>query len=885
MDIGIDLGTTFSVLAVPGQVELSPGYPEGEYLAECDVTIIPTPEGDKTFPSVLALEADNLVNPPKAIVIGVEEDSELLQKGDNKGSAHFIVGMEAKQAAERGESPIMWSKRKIGTTELLPLGNLTLIAKDVAREILKYLKSCAEQALGRPVTRAVITHPAYFDRSQVEETRQAASEAGFDMSHSEQLIMEPVAAALAYTRTDATDPLNIMVYDLGGGTFDVTVLERKQGVITPVAFDGNPLLGGINFDTKLAQWIIERASRGGERPIPFDMNNPEDRGRWAQLLDFAESFKERLARMKQKAFGVEVSLNFLVDGEGKRVQVREKISQKAFVELIKREMDETILCSQRCLSKANKRPEDLHFILLVGGSCHGPWVAEKVGEAFGLEPQVFNPDLAVAAGAALFTRSLPPPPPPPQGGLTLYLHNKDVSILPEVHIPGTLQGPDPQTLVQLMVILRTPQGQTLGPHYLSPDGGFLFDNVPLLEDRPTSFDLQVIDAQGLVHLDHTFTVTYEEEADLIPITPVLPKPLFVRTVGGMRLLADEGVPLPSKMLEEEFVRLGDGPELTLDIYQGDEPAGKLNISGIPPEAGEGAKVQVMVKVTEKNELKGEAVFKAPRTGVEVYRAPVKVTFPPLPIPDLADLRQQFRDLEDKRAEKIYLEADPVLRASLAGQGELLAQDIHQLLDGPNPDRQEVLQALRKLDRLVNPPPDDMQPPKTFFDSLLRECREALNERRGDSRVQALVPVLDRCEREGNEAFKQKDRRRWGAMIASLQDLQRRLHGEDREEKEKREIPPTPLLKDSAKMEIDQVRLEAGDAREIARADCPDRYEKKLKAQLNAIETTLNRMEDHVDKIPDDLPARQGLAAVQIAIRELKKLGNKINMIKSCAEVQ
>ena len=148
MDIGIDLGTTFSVIAIKGQAELSPYYPPGMYLEECDVTIIPTPEGDRTFPSIFWMAPDD----PEQV----------------------LIGFEAKQKAEEGDSPIMFSKRSIGTDEPLKMHGRTFTSKEAATRILQYLKECAEQALGQPVDRAVVTHPAYFEPNQVQETRDAA---------------------------------------------------------------------------------------------------------------------------------------------------------------------------------------------------------------------------------------------------------------------------------------------------------------------------------------------------------------------------------------------------------------------------------------------------------------------------------------------------------------------------------------------------------------------------------------------------------------------------------------------------------------------------------------------------------------------------------------
>ena len=350
MDIGIDLGTTFSVVAVDGKVELTPDYPGGPgvYLEDCDVTAIPSLLGEPTFPSVMIPDPDNPEN--------------------------WIFGAEALQKAEEGLAPVMFSKRKIGTTEAIPVADGTVTAKEVASRFLGHMKECAERALGQPVTRAVVTHPAYFDRGAVEETREAARQAGFDMSLPQQMLMEPTAAALAYTRTDKRDPLRILTYDLGGGTFDVTYMERIDGVIQIRAFDGNHLLGGYNFDKELVRLVRTRLAEKG-RNVVLDENDPEDRGRLARLLRIAENVKIELSKTKNNTDEVEFRVrNILVDDKGLPVQVNERITRQQFVAAIQAWLNEIIECCRRAMEKGKAKPEDLHQILMVGGSSYGPWV-------------------------------------------------------------------------------------------------------------------------------------------------------------------------------------------------------------------------------------------------------------------------------------------------------------------------------------------------------------------------------------------------------------------------------------------------------------------------------------------------------------------------------
>lgn len=391
MIVGIDLGTTFSVIVVSGQVKLTAGYPKPRYLERYDVSIVPDPFGNYVIPS--------------AVWEHPEQPGEL------------IVGALAKDAADEGHSPIMFSKRNIGTNILHPLGESQFTARQVAREILVYLKGIAEEALGERIDRAVVTHPAYFDPAMKEETVLAAQDAGFDFNPEKHLLMEPAAAALAYTRTDTRDPLRILTYDLGGGTFDVTVMERREGSITIKAFGGNRLLGGFNFDRQLARWMLRRLQERGVQII-LDENSPADRGKWARLLHLAEDTKHKLARAHTDKIPVQIKQQAIFDDDrGCPIDLMDEITREQFEALIQDFLDETIYgiageggtkgCSAT-LAEAGLTIDQIDEILLVGGSTYGPWVAKAIKKAWGREARVFEPDLCVAAGAAIYGTTLLP---------------------------------------------------------------------------------------------------------------------------------------------------------------------------------------------------------------------------------------------------------------------------------------------------------------------------------------------------------------------------------------------------------------------------------------------------------------------------------------------
>lgn len=502
MDIGIDLGTAFSVIAVRGNVKLTPNY-RPIYLPECNVTIIPTPEGDLTYPSALWW--------------------------DPSEPQHYVVGVGAKQKTADGYRPIMFFKRFMGTKEQLCLNGRIFTAKEVAVHFLRYLKSCAEEALGERVNRTVITYPAYFDRNQVQETLEAAQEAGFEMEPA-QMMVDPAAASLAYMPNDQRDPLCVLTYDLGGGIFGVTVLERRQGVISIKSFDGIPQLGGYNFDRVLVQWVLAELKAQG-RNIPYDESNEEDRGRHARLLQAAEEIKIRLSQQPSATAPVNVNIDFLVDDQGCRAPFMGKITREQFTGLIKESLDETIECSQRALAAAEMNVTDLDSILLVGGSTKGPWVRDAIGSAFNVPVEACNPDFVVAAGAAIEAFRLPPKTT--GVGVDLRIDAQLACVLPSTNIPGILR-PSPGSCYgmaacrNLLVVLSTPGGATLGPVRLREDGSFIFVNVALPEDgEPAEYTITVCDGSTEL-LRYSFHMAYQPGCDLeTSITPVLPSSLGI----------------------------------------------------------------------------------------------------------------------------------------------------------------------------------------------------------------------------------------------------------------------------------------------------------------------------------------------------------------------
>jgi actin-like ATPase involved in cell morphogenesis len=859
MDIGIDLGTTFSVIAVKGKLEMAPGYPPAEYLEEMDVTILPSANGNPTFPSVFWWQpADPEQGTPE----------------------QYVFGDAAKQLAEEGKAPIMFSKRSIGTNELLKLNGRDFTAKEVAERFLRHLKEWAETVTGQKVGRAVVTHPAYFKPNQREETLKAAQAAGLNVT-SELLMMEPCAAALAYTVNDKRDPLRVMTYDLGGGTFDVAVMEKIEGVIQMKKFNGDHLLGGCNFDDAFVQWILDQLKAKGKN-IPYDENNEEHRGRRARMLQVAESVKIRLAEQKTDKIAVPVQVDFLVDDKGQRVQFRGQINREQYAALIQDELRKTIQCCRSALDDAGMKVEDLNAILLVGGSTKGKWVVDAVAKEFGPVGEPYHPDLCVAAGAAICVAQLAPPPPT-NDRVKLTLDYQSTSVLPEVAISGVIcpsEGSDltPEACRKLRLYLDTPGGDLLGPAEIAADGRFVFNKLALQDDgSPSHFKLTVKEENDEL-LSHEVTIVFSEGTPPPPPpVPVLPRPLFLKAE-RMVAMADEGDQLPVKC-QVSLTRAFGGPTLPIPIYLEREEVGTVLVEDIPEEGGEGCKVVVDVEVTQNNEMRGKVLVYGVNGKTVVKEGSVRIEFPPIIIPELGDLLGKFDELKD-RLENDIPNAAPQDRARLAGSGRALVRKIKKIIEGQSPDRQVLFERIKELEHIVNPPPEDMDPPRREFDDLVAECRESIAE--DSERLKAYTAQVDRVETAGKEAYDTKNNRKWATANETLRRIRHNLDKPDGPTPPPPPKPTTTQLKLMAEREIQGLRAALNAAREArAREAGADRWT----APCEECERRIDNMAAEVKKIRDEADSDQAMAQVQSYLAPAEMLRKKIAKIQVGAHLE
>jgi len=373
----------------------------------------------------------------------------------------------------------------------------------------------------------------------------------------------------------------------------------------------------------------------------------------------------------------------------------------------------------------------------------------------------------------------------------------------------------------------------------------------------------------------------KESAGATQISTVLPKTLYLKTAEGMKKIAEDGVPLPARRVIRGS-KSWDDSTFDVDVYQEDEKISTIEVGDLPSDAGTGSRVIITVEITQKNEMKGTVAIHS-RTDTLLAKRNIHFQFPPLRLPSPAELRAQFDELELKRQELEALSSDPDQRLLLAGKGEKLSRKLTKLFSEMDPDKQEILVAIKQLDQLVNPPPDDMNPPKAEFRRLVENCRDLLEGKLSESGTQPLQQMLERIENDGNDAATTKNHKKWAATNESLVKLYARIEkvsgkGDDSTEES---LPPTVVLKEQGRRCVDRLRSKARAKGEASEHE--PRYIKSIKPRLEKIQKSLDQMVVAIDKIDDNAPPKQGLALVQSALTRAPQLEQEIEKVTSAME--
>ena len=343
--IGIDLGTTNSCVSV---------------LEGGEAKVIPNPEGNRTTPSVVAFKGDEIQ-----------------------------VGEVAKRQAITNPNTVISIKRHMGTDYKEDVNGKKYSPQEISAMILQNLKATAEAYLGEKVTKAVITVPAYFNDAQRQATKDAGKIAGLEV---ERIINEPTAAALAYGLEKTDVDQKVLVFDLGGGTFDVSILELGDGVFEVLATSGDNLLGGDDFDQAIIDYLVDEFKK--EQAIDLS----QDKMAMQRLKDAAEKAKKDLSGVTS----TQISLPFISAGANGPVHLENTLTRAKFDELTHNLVERTLVPTRQALKDAGLTPSEIDQVILVGGSTRIPAVQEAVKKEMGKEPHKgVNPDEVVAMGAAI----------------------------------------------------------------------------------------------------------------------------------------------------------------------------------------------------------------------------------------------------------------------------------------------------------------------------------------------------------------------------------------------------------------------------------------------------------------------------------------------------
>lgn len=803
--VGIDLGTTNSVVAVPGVFEDVGSY-FNEFTALAD--------------------AYSRLTQASAVCRLDGED---------------VVGDDARDLASRGLTPIRFVKKYMGTTKTFRLGDRELTAVQVSALILRHMVDVAQRALKpeTPIRRVIITHPAYFDVPAIKDTREAGRLAGLEVVA---LLEEPTAAALAFYKCgepDETGKNHILVFDLGGGTFDVTVLERVGDSYTRLKCGGNRELGGYNIDKKIAALMLADLL-AKKYKIHIDRENPERDPRWATLMFYAEKLKCKLGKDAPKADAVEANIFEDDSAPPRSVQLRFSMTQPVFRALIEPEIKQTIDETKRVIAAANLTPQDLGHLVLVGGSCRLKALQDRLHAEFGLplDPDENMLDLSVALGAAVLASTQ-----------ETREGNVAVSYVPDrvgedsVPINGIVTATPECPAVGGLIVTVTGGKDSPALSATAADGRFVV-NVPLNknEENPLHLTLSTPDGRAIFERDYAVFQIEGTETNGGRIPEMLAQSIAVLTTKKLSQLAGEGSLLPCDNTKS-FRTAIELTELPITIYQDNVELANVVLSGFDRPIPSRTRVDVNIAVSREYEL--TATVRVPATGQEKVE---KILMKPVEIPPIDRLRLEFdRVCREYRDALENAPAGP-RKTEVGTKGDRLVAEAEHLLAERFPEPFPVYLKIRQLDLLqyelprgaaLSPPKSELLEMIAAARSLLPEAlrtRPELVDQRYDRTLSTVEAEIPRVEQEGNAD-------EWKQLYGTVQHVLGAINI----------LPPPPpaLMRDFLMREIEET-IEKVDASRHLPADKKNELRTRLEEAERAVQgvnlSDEDRARDHFREI-------------------------------------
>jgi actin-like ATPase involved in cell morphogenesis len=827
-----------------------------------------------------------------------------------------LVGHAAKVRIGQHPAPIIAVKRKMGTTDAVSLGGTPIKPHEASTHILRHIKRQVEEVLQDQIGGVIVTVPAYFDAAPKNDTHRAAIDAFFDGDTAKaegriQLQLEPEAAAYAYAAEDPEQHLRVLVYDLGGGTFDVTVLEKSREGVTALKFGGDPHLGGDNIDDRVASWFLYLL-RGGraqaldrlldDKRYPAEIRytilqqvlsndvealdgrlRPEDRDLLIgptppALLDLDDTRPEDLRRiqvLKRLAEVAKIELTTspeavvakqgaFEDQKNETVDIDLTLSRSDFDRLIGDFIETTVEATQRVLAESGHSASTIDRVLLVGGSSRMPVVRQTLERLFTCPILLSDPDLIVARGAAL--RALQLNPPPLDGsGAGLRLTYPRETFEDTIEIRGRLPH-DGRGHAYLLHDQREIADAPVG------DGVFVLANIPLQANQQNRFKIEVVDERENPVLDQEIVIRHDERAigGTDRLAPKITQPIRALSTQGFFQLFAEGQTLP---ITKPFVchRATLDDHIDIEFYEGNRPLASLHIAQVDPRLPIGAPIDLEITVADSYAVSASAVVRETS-----QKASVAFEITHLKIPPLKEMDEDMAHTLAQIDNDLALVRDVNERAVFASRGQRLAAEYDKARTAMEKDGHKLFSTIgdaRKLLIDIRAAQMTLEPPIEEFDKAIQWCR-GLAKRLQPSSVTTRKDVEERVnslERAGHKAWEAEDAVEWKHVTNEVRNLLAQLHhaANKREGDDKR--PPRSPEQTRADM-VDSL----AEIREQAKAhDLLERFDEEIAATERAVKAVELRDEDKARNALNQIHDRSLLPLAHRVEKAITEVGGQV----------